>query len=79
MAIQTIRAVRSANGTMNINTLATESVSAESRIQGRALPARVRVRSISWPTTRLAATIKIVERSCRVVKKPRSSFSTLVR
>ena len=78
MAIQTILAMPS-KGTMNISTLATDSVSAESRIQGRALPARALVRSISWPTMRLDATISTVEISCRVVRKPRSSFRTSVK
>ena len=47
---------------MNISTLATDNVSAESSIHGRALPASARVRSISWPTTRFAATISSVDR-----------------
>ena len=40
-------APESSNGTINISTLATERVSAESRIHGRALPARALVCSIS--------------------------------
>ena len=64
---------------MNISTLATDNVSAESSIHGRALPASARVRSISWPTTRFAATISSVESSCSVVRKERSSFSTSVK
>lgn len=78
MATHTIRAVPS-KGMMNMSTLATDRVSADRRIQGRALPARQRVRSMSWPTTRLAATMRMVEKSWRVVRKVRSSFSTSVK
>ena len=79
MAIHTIFAAAFWNGTMNISTLAMLRVRAESNTQGRALPARARVRSMSWPTTRFAATIKMVENSWRAVRKPRSSLSTSVK
>ena len=72
MAIHTILATPS-NGTKNMKTVETEKVRADSKTQGRALPARQCVRSMSWPTTRLAMTIKIVEKSCRAVKNDRSS------
>ena len=78
MATHTYFAVPS-KGTMNISTLATDRVRAESKIQGRALPARVLVRSMSWPTTRLAATMNTVDTSCSVVRKARSSLSTSVK
>ena len=75
MAIQTYRAVPS-KGTTNISTLATDNVSADSRIQGRAFPARERVRSMSCPTMRLAATISAVETSCSTDRKPAFRPST---
>ena len=53
---------------MNINTLATATVIAEIRIHGRALPARVRVRSMICPATRLPATMRIAERMGKMVK-----------
>ena len=79
MAIHTIFAVGLWKGTMNMSTLAALSVSADSSTQGRALPARAFVRSISWPTTRLAATIRMVENSCNPVRKLKSSLSTSVK
>ena len=54
---------------MNINTLATATVIAEIRIHGRALPARVRVRSMICPATRLPATMRIAERMGKMVRK----------
>ena len=78
-AIHTIRAAWLSNGTMNMRTLATDRVRADSRIQGRAFPAGVLVRSMSCPTMRLAATMRMVESSWRAVRNPRSSFNTLVR
>ena len=78
MAIHTIFAAPS-KGTMNISTLDTLRVRADSRTQGRALPARARVRSISWPTMRLAATISRVDTSWRTDRNPVSSRSTSVR
>lgn len=63
MAIHTILATGSSNGTTNMSTQAMERVSADSKIQGRALPTSVWVRSMSCPTTKLAMTMRMVERS----------------
>ena len=48
-------------GTMNITTHAAPKSTEDSSIHGRALPALVLVRSISWPATRLPATISIAD------------------
>jgi len=78
MATQTSFAAPS-KGTMNIRTLAADRVSAESRIQGLAFPAKVFVRSINCPTIRFAATIRMVENNCRVVRNVRSRRRTSVK
>ena len=78
MAIQTIRATP-VKGTMNMSTEATDIVRALSNTQGLALPARQRVRSMSCPTIRLAATMSMVENSWSAVRKLRSSFRTSVK
>ena len=67
------------NGTKNMRTVDTASVRAESRIHGRALPARQCVRSMSWPTMRLAITIRTVETSCSAVRNERSRRRTSVK
>ena len=64
---------------MNMSTLDTLRVRADRSTQGRALPARAFVRSISWPTMRLAATMSRVDTSWRADRKPVSSRSTSVK
>ena len=78
MAIQTILAVPS-KGTMNMSTLATDSVRADSSTQGLALPAMQRVRSMSWPTIRLAATMRRVDTTWSTERKASSRASTSVK
>ena len=78
MATHTIFAVPS-KGTINISTLDTLRVRADSSTQGRALPARAFVRSMSWPTMRLAATMSRVDTNCSADRKAVSSRSTSVK
>ena len=64
---------------MNMSTLAEEKVNTESSSHGLALPAVARVRSISCPTKRFAATMSTVDTSCNRLRNRRSSRSTSVK